>query len=229
MSWAKDQADIGRRLGLGSAISSYQTMAMMMPQFEIGPSYVESLQKWFVDGYPATGNLIKVDKLDSVAAACVWRSSGFPIVQLAHKTAAALMCTKMASDLAPPSPWKAFVIRVPAGLVQITDQNNTASDVTTVLVHRHPCLQIWLGGTNENILQKSGPENPPWVPNGWSFSASTASGVEVHRYRKSDRMMTDEEWDYMNEPRPNVFGSTVPDWKITLTIHYKSQDRLAGD
>jgi hypothetical protein len=72
----------------------------------------------------------------AIGAAC-WQKSGFPVIRLGHKRAAALMATDITEqsvEFVRP-PFDAFFIELPDGLLHVSDQNGEMQKATGVLVH----------------------------------------------------------------------------------------------
>jgi hypothetical protein len=73
-----------------------------------------------------------------------WRLGGFPRVVVGHKHAALLMCTSVPLDVVQivPLPWLAFLIDVPAGLVEVPDRG--AGEPPGRVDH----VLVWRSGTD---------------------------------------------------------------------------------
>lgn len=63
-----------------------------------------------------------------------WARLAYPLVQLGHVYAAALMATQVPRDIDIHAPWPVFYVAVPAGLVTILARDGTPEDVTGLLV-----------------------------------------------------------------------------------------------
>lgn len=66
-----------------------------------------------------------------------WFRLGLPTVDLhGHRYAAAMMSTRISEDIVVEPPWRAFMLRLPDGLVQIDDGRGHTGDVQRVFVNR---------------------------------------------------------------------------------------------
>jgi len=80
--------------------------------------------------------------------AAVWYGLGRPTVAChGHKYAAALMATKLPSDIDIRPPWPSFLVKMPVPLMQLSDGSGVRDDLSRILVmhYNHPALgyDVW--------------------------------------------------------------------------------------
>jgi hypothetical protein len=95
-----------------------------------------------------------------------WAESGFPIVTMGHKFAAAMCCTSATEEVvsAAMPPFAGYLLEVPDNLIAMTNPHtNEPADVRYVLVSRCQNPRVQAGFT-------------------WSYNAMTSSGFVLYRY-----------------------------------------------
>ena len=94
-----------------------------------------------------------------IMASSSWADHGFPVVQMGHKYAAALMATAI-PDLPINAPWPAFYLEVPRGLLHTKSLGGTRCDIYGILVAQHMHLTLGTAWSFVAFSDGAGAESP---------------------------------------------------------------------
>jgi len=95
-----------------------------------------------------------------------WAESGFPVLTMGHKFAAAMCCTSATEEVVSSAmpPFHGYLLEVPDGLIAMTDPiTGLPADIRFVLIARCQNPRVRTGFT-------------------WSYSAMTVNGYVLYRY-----------------------------------------------
>ncbi len=115
----------------------------------------------------------------------LWAKEGFPVVELSHKVAAALMFTYGPSDV--DAPWPAFLIKVPDGLLQ----DELGGDLRHVQFMRPPGEAVdWL--RTEKIIPEKGDhyiQMARFLKDGERTQVGPATATDRGRLKRQEKLV----------------------------------------
>jgi hypothetical protein len=113
-----------------------------------------------------------------IRTAARWVREGAPVLHLgSHKYAAALAATPIPSDAEIRSPWKAWLLEIPAGLIAATTADGEQTDVVAAVVHAD---HLGADGIRPGMTFAEIDALPPAAH--WSITIFTASECKLHMH-----------------------------------------------